>query len=65
MYVPSLSSERTYLTFEVRPQGETSLVVVDAYPLDAIERKLLFGARKGVTQMVVTKFIEQLDYQLA
>src|SRR5260370_12526748 len=57
--------ERTYLTFEVRAQGEASLVVVDAYPLDAIERKLLFGARKGVTQTVLTQFIEQLDHQLA
>ena len=49
----------------MRAQGEASLVVVDAYPLDAIERKLLFGARKGVTQTVLTQFIEQLDHQLA
>jgi hypothetical protein len=38
---------------------------VDAYPLDAVERKLMFGARKGVTQTVVTWFLEQLDQQLA
>ena len=57
--------ERTYLTCEVRAQGEVSLVVVDAYPLDAVERKLMFGARKGVTQTVVTWFMEQLDLQLA
>lgn len=57
--------ERTYLTCEVRPQGEASLVIVDAYPLDAVERKLMFGARKGVTQTVVTWFLEQLDQQLA
>jgi len=57
--------ERTYLSCEVRPQGETGLVVVDAYPLDAVERKLMFGARKGVTLTVVTWFMEQLDQQLA
>jgi hypothetical protein len=57
--------ERTFLTCEVRPQGETALVVVDAHPLDAVERKLLFGARKGVTQTVVTWFMEYLDKQLA
>jgi len=38
---------------------------VDAYPLDAVERKLLFGARKGVTRTMVNWFIEQLDQQLA
>ncbi len=57
--------ERTNLIFEVRAQGETNLIVVDAYPLDAIERKLLFGARKGVTQTVVSWFIEQLEHQFA
>ena len=50
--------ERTYLSCEVRRQGELGLVVVDAYPLDAVERKLLFGARKGVTQTVVTWFMD-------
>jgi len=53
--------ERTYLTCDVRAEGEASLVVVDAYPLDAVERKLMFGARKGVTQAVVTLFMQSLD----
>ncbi|HEX9028731.1 MAG TPA: hypothetical protein VF823_06120 [Anaerolineales bacterium] len=56
--------ERTYLTCEVRSQGEGSLVVVDAYPLDALERKLLFGARKGVTQTVVMWFTAHLEHNL-
>ena len=56
--------ERTYLTCEVRAQGESSLVVVDAYPLDAIDRKLMFGARKGVTQTVVTWFTAHLENNL-
>jgi len=57
--------ERTHLTCVVRPQGETSQVVVDAYPLDALERKLMFGARKGVTQTVVTWFMAHLEHHLA
>jgi hypothetical protein len=56
--------ERTYLACEIRDQGESSLAVVDAYPLDAVERKLMFGARKGVTQTVVTWFMQHLDQQL-
>ncbi|HEX7975132.1 MAG TPA: hypothetical protein VF498_12045 [Anaerolineales bacterium] len=56
--------ERTYLTCEVRAQGDGSLVVVDAYPLDALERKLMFGARKGVTLTVVTWFTAHLEHNL-
>jgi hypothetical protein len=56
--------ERTQLECVVRAQGETGQVVVDAFPLDAIERKLLFGARKGVTQTVVTWFTAHLEHNL-
>jgi hypothetical protein len=56
--------ERTYFSCEVRSQGDSSMVVVDAYPLDAVERKLMFGARKGVTQTVVTWFSAHLDHNL-
>jgi hypothetical protein len=56
--------ERTELSCEIRPQGESCLVVVDAFPLDAIERKLLFGARAGVTQTVVTWFTAHLEHNL-
>ncbi len=56
--------ERTELSCEVRPQGDGSQVVVDAFPLDALERKLLFGARKGVTQTVVTWFTAHLEHGL-
>jgi hypothetical protein len=57
--------ERTYMSCDVNIQGDASQVVVDAYPLDAIERKLMFGARKGVTLMVVTMFMEELDKQVS
>ncbi|SRR6266487_766523 len=56
--------ERTELSCEVRPNGESGTVVVDAFPLDAVERKLMFGARKGVTQTVVTWFIAHLENNL-
>lgn len=56
--------ERTYCSCEVRQQGECSLVIVDAYPLDALNRKLLFGARKGVTQTLVSWFIAHLEHNL-
>jgi hypothetical protein len=40
------------------------MVIVDAFPLDAVERKLMFGARKGVTLTVVTWFIAHLEHTL-
>jgi hypothetical protein len=60
----STLGERTYCSCEIRPQGEGCLVVLDAYPLDAVNRKLLFGARKGVTQTFVTWFVAHLENQL-
>ena len=56
--------ERTELSCEVRAEGDGGIVVVDAFPLDAVERKLMFGARKGVTQTVVTWFIAHLEHNL-
>jgi hypothetical protein len=56
--------ERTNLTCIVQADGEQSKVVVDAYPLDAVGRKLMFGARKGVTQEVVNLFTEYLEINL-
>ena len=56
--------ERTELSCEVRPDGEDGIAVVDAFPLDAVERKLMFGARPGVTTTVVTWFIAHLENNL-
>jgi hypothetical protein len=56
--------DRTQLSCEVRAGGDGGIVVVDAFPLDALERKLMFGARKGVTQTVVTWFIAHLENNL-
>jgi hypothetical protein len=56
--------ERTYLSCAIRAQDGGSLVVLDAYPLDALERKLMFGARKGVTQTVVTWFTAHMEHNM-
>lgn len=56
--------ERTYCAVEVQPEGEGCKVIVDAYPLDALNRKLLFGARKGVTQTLVVWFTAHLEHTL-
>lgn len=56
--------ERTELSCEVRTDGEGGMAVVDAFPLDAVERKLMFGARPGVTRTVVTWFIAHLENNL-
>ena len=56
--------ERTELSCAVRPDGDSGVAVVDAFPLDAVERKLLFGARAGVTLTVVTWFVAHLEHNL-
>lgn len=56
--------ERCYCCIEVQPEGDGSKLILDAYPLDALNRKLMFGARKGVTQTVVTWFIAHLEHTL-
>jgi|SRR5712692_4636997 len=56
--------ERTQLACEVRTSGDGGILVVDAFPLDALERKLMFGARKGVTLTVITWFIAHLENNL-
>jgi hypothetical protein len=56
--------ERTQLSCEVRVQDGACQVVIDAFPLDAVERKLMFGARAGVTKTVVTWFTAHLEHEL-
>jgi hypothetical protein len=56
--------ERTELSLAVRADGEGGVAVVEAFPLDVLERKLMFGARPGVTLTVVTWFIAYLENAL-
>jgi len=59
-----LLGERTELSLAVKAEGDGGIAVVDAFPLDAVERKLMFGARAGVTLTVVTWFIAYLENAL-
>ena len=57
--------DRTYLSVKVTPEtDESSSLTIEAYPLDPVGRKLMFGARKGVTATVVTWFFAHLDHHL-
>jgi hypothetical protein len=56
--------ERTELLLAVKEEGQGGIAIVDAFPLDAVERKLMFGARPGVTLTVVTWFIAYLENAL-
>jgi hypothetical protein len=57
--------ERTCLEIEVTAlSAEDSRLALLAYPLDALGRKLMFGARKGVTRTVLNWFITHLEHRL-
>jgi hypothetical protein len=58
--------ERTFMSVKVSPNPSGgSTIAIEAYPLDPVGRKLMFGARKGVTQTVVTWFFAHLEHNLA
>jgi len=56
--------DRTQMTFIVQAEDAGSKVVMDIYPLDAVGRKLMFGARKGVSEEVISLFTEHLEANL-
>lgn len=56
--------DRTQMTCSVQADGAGSKLVMDIYPLDAVGRKLMFGARKGVSEEVLRLFIENLESNL-
>jgi len=43
--------------------GETNMAIL-AYPLNAINQKLMFGARKGVVETVVAAFYAEVEKRL-
>ena len=57
--------DRTQMTCIVQVDGDGSKVVMDIYPLDAIGRKLMFGAHKGVSEEVLRLFTDHLENNLA
>jgi len=56
--------DRTQMTCVVQAEGDGSKVIMDIYPLDAVGRKLMFGARKGVSEEVLKLFLENLESNL-
>ena len=56
--------DRTQMTARVIPGEGGCSIAVEAYPIDAVGRKLMFGARKGVTQTVVIWFFAHLEHHL-
>jgi len=51
------------MKFEASGSGETTLSVY-GYPLNAVGQKLMFGARPGVVDTVITVFIEEVQKKL-
>lgn len=57
--------DRTQMTARVSAQSDsTSSISVEIYPIDPVGRKLMFGARKGVPQTVMTWFFAHLEHHL-
>lgn len=57
--------DRTQIEVQVNEPGPgRSTVAVLVYPLDALNRRLQFGARKGVPETVMAWFFEFLEQQL-
>lgn len=57
--------DRTQIEVQVSaPAPGQSAVAVVIYPLDALNRKLQFGARKGVPETVAEWFFADLEKQL-
>lgn len=56
--------DRTHMNVQVSAAGDGSTVSTETYPLDAIGRKLMFGARKGVSKTVTAWFFAHLEHRL-
>ncbi len=57
--------DRTQLNVQVSDAGGgKTAVAVEAVPLDAVNRPLKFGARKGVAETVVNWFYAHLEHRL-
>jgi hypothetical protein len=56
--------DRTQIEIDLSTAGSESQVDVSIYPLDPVGRKLMFGARKGVSQTVASWFWAHLEHRL-
>lgn len=57
--------DRTQLTAQISESGGGCTMHIEVYPLDAVGRKLQFGARKGVSKTIMTWFCAHLDHHLS
>ncbi|MBE2202223.1 MAG: hypothetical protein IAE79_26675 [Anaerolinea sp.] len=57
--------DRTQLNVQVKSAGpKKTTVAIEGYPIDAVGRKLMFGARKGVTRTAADWFWAHLEHRL-
>ncbi len=56
--------DRTQIQVDIQENNGNSVVKLLAYPIDPVGRKLMFGARKGVTSTVVGWFWAHLEHRL-
>jgi hypothetical protein len=56
--------DRTQIEIDLFTANGASQVDVTIYPLDPVGRKLMFGARKGVSQTVISWFWAHLEHRL-
>jgi len=57
--------DRTRFQVQVKADGAgKTAVLVEGYPIDAVGRKLMFGARKGVTRTVLDWYWAHLEHRL-
>ena len=56
--------DRTHFAAMISSEGGKTAVSVEVYPLDAVGRPLMFGARKGVSRTVANWFFAHLEHRL-
>jgi len=57
--------DRSKLEIQFTDEGEGQTAIhIFAYPLDAIGQKLMFGARKGVVDTIISTFYQELEKHL-
>lgn len=56
--------DRTEIQVSITSAGDKSTVSVTIYPIDPVGRKMMFGARKGVTRTVLDWYWAHLEHRL-
>ena len=56
--------DRTEFHVHTQTTEDGAKVTVEAFPVDAVGRKLMFGARKGVTRTVLNWFWAHVEHNL-